>query len=107
MRLKIGTDCLHYLVPIQTKPIGTAEGVINLIGVLPEDNPLSARHSRQSSSRMLADEPLHAFDRVAGVGCVRLAGHEAVIGAAIQFRLDLASGLLPALDEPLHRLDRD
>src|SRR3954467_7602457 len=56
---------------------------------------------------MLADEPLHALDRVAGIRRVRLSGHEAVIGPAIQLQLDLAAGLLPALDEPPHRLDRD
>ncbi len=48
---------------------------------------------------MLADERLHPLDRRAGEGRVRLAGHEAVIGARIELQFDLAAGFLPAVDQ--------
>src|SRR6185436_16116189 len=62
--------------PDRANRYGGAEGVTDLIGILPEDNPLPAHYPVWLLPRMLADERPHALDRVAGIGRVRLAGHE-------------------------------
>ena len=44
MRFEIDTDRLLDLAPIQTEPIGVAEGMTDAIRVLPENNALPAPH---------------------------------------------------------------
>src|SRR5712692_10311704 len=58
-------------------------------------------------TRMLADECFHPLDRRAGVGGVRLAGHEAVTRAGVELQFDLAAGVSPPLDQALHGFERD
>src|SRR5579862_7719643 len=58
------------------------------------------------SAGVLADEGFHPLDRRPCVGRVGLAGHEAVIGAAVELQFNLATALLPALDQALHGFER-